>query len=261
MGRNAGVWPNSHTLALSSIRAAHLPPPAPAQPAIVHPRACFRFGHIHVGPVCRGYLLPPVKPNRTRGTRGVGRCSQSGLPRTLPSPEYKSDPPPHLPRPLIRASPSRLGLCSRSPWRSRRSSRGERKWVAAMVPSPHWRSVYTTWLRVVARAWGVLHRRRFGQRRPHHRVISRRALGPHRGSVTDRGHGIGAARITVSNPATTSHLPPPRVACSGVMLRAQDRGSARTGDAATAGCRRDSPLRMRKTRLAPLIHHCAVRIG
>ena len=238
MGRNAGVWPNSHPLAPSSIRAAHLPPPAPAQPAIVHPRACFRFGHIHVGPVCRGYLLPPVKPNRTRGTRGVGRCSQSGLPRTLPSPEYKSDPPPpHLPRPLIRASPSRLGLCSRSPWRSRRSSRGERKWVAAMVPSPHWRSVYTTWLRVVARAWGVLHRRRFGQRRPHHRVISRRALGPHRGSVTDRGHGIGAARITVSNPATTSHLPPPRVACSGETFQAQDRGSAGTGDAATAGCR------------------------
>ena len=87
------------------------------------------------------------------------------------------------------------------------------------------------------------------------------SFGAHRGSVTDRGHGIGAARITVSNPATTSHLPPPRVACSGEMLRAQDRGSARTGDAATAGCRRDSPLRMRKTRLAPLIHLCAVRIG
>jgi hypothetical protein len=178
-----------------------------------------------------------------------------------PHRSIKATPPPHLPRPLIRASPNRLGLCSRSPWRSRRSSRGERKWAAAMVPSPHWRSVYTTWLRVVARAWGVLHRRRFGQRRPHHRVISRRALGPHHGSVTDRGHGIGAARITVSNPATTSHLPPPRVACSGVMLRAQDRGSARIGDAATAGCRRDSPLWMRKTRLAPLIHLCAVRIG
>jgi hypothetical protein len=59
----------------------------------------------------------------------------------------------------------------------------------------------------------------------------------HRETTERRELGVSAGNFSVSNPPTTSHLPPPRVASLGETFQAQDRGSAGTGDAATAGCR------------------------
>jgi hypothetical protein len=56
-----------------------------------------------------------------------------------------------------------------------RTEKGERgkKGVAAMVLCPRRRSVYSTSPRVIARRYGVHHRHRYGQCRPHHQWIDR----------------------------------------------------------------------------------------